>query len=255
MDLTAPDLMALEQLTAERRAQLASQPFRGGLNTLKYYVKHIPDDFVRSINPMPALRSKPQQIMAALRREFSALLKPTSGLFALASDMAFTTIPTAFKQFKEEGPLTAIKTLLQGATLSAGGLGASALTMALLPGFGIPGFFLSNFAYDMGKKLASKLTGFKPANADEAGNAPPTPYLNPSKLPIQGLASGGGSHPEISAMTGAAAAAAPVVGSVAASAALANLPESSRQSLDAALRQAGTSLDTFTKTVGQLPNQ
>jgi hypothetical protein len=146
----------------QRRALLAKKPFKGGLGALKFYIKNLRQDLLKSIDIRPALRSGPQQMKTALRREFSQLLKPASGLLNLASDLAFTTLPTVFGKLAKGDVMGAVGELGKGSVLSAGGLAGTAVAAALLPGFGIPGLLLSNVFYEFGKRLVSGVTGLKP---------------------------------------------------------------------------------------------
>jgi hypothetical protein len=166
---------AKEQLEAAKPFQ--NKPFAFGKRFFPYYIKNIPDHFVRSIDPRPALRTPRQKLLNTFRTEFKKGVASFNGLWNLVSDLALTTVPKAFKDFKQaENPIqgagAALKTLTQGTVLAAGGLGAMTAYLALFPAMGIPGLLLSNVFYEAGKRLTSQITGIPRQSTPVPGQTP-----------------------------------------------------------------------------------
>ena len=166
----------------ERRQQIASRSGRvwaSGLKAPWLYAKNFLGDLKASLDLRPLRGSSGKQIKEVLNKEFSHLKTPRGGLFSLGFDMLFTAVPNTWKKLKTGDVLGAAGELGKGALLSAGGLAATAAAAALLPGVGIPGFLLSNVAYEVGKRLTSAVTGLKQNN----GSAETAPFIDPSKFP------------------------------------------------------------------------
>jgi hypothetical protein len=227
------DLAAVQaEVIAARNVAIEGKPFMGGLHSLRYYLTHIPDHFVKSVNPSPALKTGKAGLLARLKKEFGHLFKWSGGLFALGSDLIFTTVPGAWEKFKSagnpiQGTKDAFAELAKGSVLAAGGLGAAAVYAALFPAVGLPGLIISNVVYEGGKKLVSALTGLKQDKL--------APYLNPDKLP-SAAATSPGADQFVKQAAGAP---------IDAQSAFDMLSPESKANLEAALKKSGTNLQAF----------
>jgi hypothetical protein len=228
------DLFELRHYIDQRAQSMSKVPF---WQRPMAYLKNAPKDFLRSIDPRPLLGSTPSQIKAALQREFKYLAKPTSGLFALGMDLLFTAVPNTWNKLKKGDVMGALGELGKGTVLSAGGLAATAAVAALFPAIGIPGFLLSNVAYDMGKKLVSAVTGLKQDN----GSAEPAPFIDPSRMPAMLSQQSGEAMPQAMAQT--AASMPPPTGNIQQT--WASLPPESQQAVAHALQQSGSNVNAL----------
>jgi hypothetical protein len=225
----AGDLFQRRQQIADRSARL----WKGGLHKVPWvYIKNLMADLRASLDLRPLKGSTPQQIKDTLGKEFAHLKTPKGGLFSLGFDMLFTAVPNTWAKLKTGDVLGAVGELGKGAVLSAGGLAATAAAAALLPGVGIPGFLLSNAAYEVGKRTTSFITGLKQNN----GSSQTAPFIDPSKFPSAASLAQQGADPGAVAHSG----------SVSGPVSWQSLPPDSQKALADAMRQVGGNASQLT---------